>query len=169
VLNQSIINKMALIFRSMTPADNAALAQIVRDAFIEFGMPQEGTVYTDPSTDHLYDVFQHPGSTYFIAEEDGVVLGGCGVYPTDALPEGCAELVKFYLTATARGKGIGKILMEKSAEAAIQLGYKQLYLESFPHLAKAVSMYEKAGYKLLDAPMGNSGHFATTIWMLKEL
>jgi putative acetyltransferase len=78
---------MALIFRSMTPADNAALAKIVRDAFIEFGMPQEGTVYTDPSTDHLYDVFRHPGSAYFIAEEDGVVLGGCGVYPTDALTE----------------------------------------------------------------------------------
>jgi putative acetyltransferase len=153
----------------MTKADNAALAKIIRDAFIEFDMPQEGSVYTDPSTDYLYDVFQHPGCTYFIAEEDGVVLGGCGVYPTDGLPEGCAELVKFYLKPVTRGKGIGKTLMEKSAEAAVQLGYRQLYLESFPHLAKAVSMYEKAGYTLLDAPIGNSGHFATTIWMLKDL
>ena len=160
---------MAVIFRGITVDDNVALAKIIRDVFIEFNIPQEGTVYTDPSTDHLYDVFQHPGSTYFIAEEDGVVVGGCGVYPTDALPDGCAELVKFYLTPATRGKGIGKILMEKSAEAALQLGYKQLYLESFPHLAKAVSMYEKAGYTLLDAPIGNSGHFATTIWMLKNL
>jgi putative acetyltransferase len=160
---------MAVTYRSIRIEDNVALAKIVRDVFIEFNIPQEGTVYTDPTTDHLYEVFQHPGCAYFIAEEDGIVLGGCGVYPTDALPEGCAELVKFYLTPASRGNGIGKILMEKSAEAAVKLGYKQLYLESFPHLAKAVSMYEKAGYKLLNAPMGNSGHFATTIWMLKEL
>lgn len=160
---------MSLIFRSIEKKDNAALAKVIRDAFIEFNIPQEGTVYTEPTTDHLYDVFQHPGSAYFIAEEDGVVLGGCGVYPTDALPDGCAELVKFYLAAAARGKGIGKILMDKSAEAAVQLGYKQLYLESFPELAKAVSMYEKAGYKPLDGPLGNSGHFAPTIWMLKDL
>ena len=59
--------------------------------------------------------------------------------------------------------------METCFDAAAKIGYTQLYLESFPELSKAVSMYEKAGYKLLDAPMGNSGHFATTIWMLKEL
>jgi putative acetyltransferase len=160
---------MAVNFRSITVDDNVALAKIVRDVFIEFNIPTEGTVYTDPTTDDLYTVFQHPDSSYFIAEEDGIVIGGCGVYPTDALPDGCAELVKFYLTPAARGKGVGRLLMEKSADAAVKLGYSQLYLESFPHLAKAVSMYEKAGYTLLDAPIGNSGHFATTIWMLKEL
>ena len=54
-------------------------------------------------------------------------------------------------------------------EAAKELGYTHLYLESFPQLAKAVSVYKKAGFKDLDGPMGNSGHFAVTIWMVKEL
>jgi putative acetyltransferase len=155
--------------RTIEPKDNSALAKIIRDIFIEFDAPKIGTVFSDPDTDRLYEVFQHPGSAYFLAEENGKVLGGCGVYPTNGLPEGCAELVKFYLSPNARGKGLGKFLMDRSIEAAAQLGYKQVYLESFPQLATAVSMYEKAGFRLLPAPMGNSGHYNTTLWMLLDL
>ena len=43
----------------------------------------------------------------WVAEEDGVVLGGCGIYPTSGLPQGCAELVKFYLSAKSRKSGLG--------------------------------------------------------------
>lgn len=77
--------------------------------------------------------------------------------------------MKFYLAAEVRGKGIGHELMQQSIKAARKLGYKQLYLESFPELAKAVSMYEKAGFVPLPHALGNSGHYACTIWMLKEL
>lgn len=155
--------------RSIEQKDNTALAKIIRDIFVEFDAPMVGTVYSDPDTDRLYEVFQHPGSTYFLAEEDGVVLGGCGIYPTKGLPEGCAELVKFYLSPAARGKGLGKVLMDKAVAAAPGLGYKQIYLESFPQLATAVNMYERAGFKVLDKPMGESGHYATTLWMLMDL
>ncbi len=55
---------------------------------------------------------------YWIAEEDGKITGGCGIYSTPGLPEGCAELVKLYLLPEHRGKGIGKMLMEKSFESA---------------------------------------------------
>jgi putative acetyltransferase len=96
-------------------------------------------------------------------------VGGCGIYPTEGLPTGCAELVKLYVAASARGKGIGKLLMEKSMEAAKALGYTQLYLESLPELNKAVHLYEKTGFKHLCEPMGASGHFACNLWMLKDL
>jgi putative acetyltransferase len=161
---------MPVSIRNITPADNAALAAIIRATFDEFTtIPKTGTVYSDPETDRLYDLFQEPGSVYFIAEEDGVILGGCGLFPTKGLPEGCAELVKYYLSSASRGKGIGKALMEKTFEGASELGYRELYLESFPDFEKAVSIYEKAGFRYLDKPLGNSGHFACTVWMLKTL
>ncbi|WP_266204307.1 GNAT family N-acetyltransferase [Pontibacter kalidii] len=160
---------MPLHIRPIQASDNEPLATLIRAVFREFKIDKPGTVYTDPTTDALYQLFQHPGSTYFVAEENGVLVGGCGVYPTEGLPEGCAELVKFYLTAEARGKGIGNKLMQQSIAAARALGYKQLYLESFPELAKAVSMYEKAGFEPLPHALGNSGHYACTIWMLKDL
>ncbi|WP_018477181.1 GNAT family N-acetyltransferase [Pontibacter roseus] len=160
---------MPSIIRPIQPTDNAPLAALIRQVFREFKIDRPGTVYTDPTTDALYELFQQPASAYFVAEEDGKIIGGCGVYPTDGLPAGCAELVKFYLSAEARGKGIGQQLMQQSIAAARELGYKQLYLESFPELARAVSMYEKAGFRPLPHAMGNSGHFACTIWMLKDL
>lgn len=160
---------MPLTIRPIQPADNAPLATLIRQVFREFKIDRPGTVYTDPTTDALYELFRKPGSAYFVAEENGTILGGCGVYPTEGLPDGCAELVKFYLAAEARGKGIGNQLMQQSIAAAKELGYTQLYLESFPALAKAVSMYEKAGFRATPHALGNSGHYACNIWMLKDL
>lgn len=160
---------MPITIRNIAATDNAALAGIIRDTFDEFDIPKVGTVYSDPETDRLYDLFQVPGSAYFVAEEEGVILGGCGLFPTAGLPEGCAELVKYYLSGNARGKGLGRTLMEHTCAAAKQQGYTQLYLESFPDFAKAVNIYEKAGFRHLDKALGNSGHFACTIWMLKDL
>src|SRR5690606_27791674 len=138
---------MPLTIRPIQLSDNEPLATLIRQVFREFKIDKPGTVYTDPTTDTLYELFQQPASAYFVAEENGTILGGCGVYPTEGLPEGCAELVKFYLAADARGKGIGQQLMQQSIATARALGYTQLYLESFPALSKAVSMYEKAGFK----------------------
>jgi putative acetyltransferase len=160
---------MSITFRNIEQKDNLPLSQLIKATFREFRIDMPGTVYTDPTTDDLYTLFQTPRSEYWVAEDNGTVIGGCGIYPTDGLPEGCVELVKFFLTTTARGKGTGKYLMDKATGSARRLGFKQIYLETFPQLGKAVGMYEKAGYKPLTKAMGNSGHFACTIWMLKDL
>ncbi|MGD0755941.1 MAG: GNAT family N-acetyltransferase [Bacteroidales bacterium] len=160
---------MNITFRPIEEKDNKGIANLIRGVFREFNIHRPGTVYFDPTTDNLYKLFRTPGSEYWIAEEDGVIIGGCGVYPTPGLPERCAELVKFYLLASQRGKGTGRLLMEKTFDSARRNGYRQLYLESLPELSRAISLYEKAGFKYIPGPMGNSGHFGCNIWMLKEL
>jgi putative acetyltransferase len=160
---------MEVTFRHLEKRDNKAIAELIRTIFREFKIDRPGTVYFDPTTDDLFTLFSRPGSEYWIAEESGVIIGGCGVYSTPGLPEGCAELVKLYLSAAHRGKGMGWKLMEKTFESARKLGYKQLYLESLPELSKALSLYERAGFKYIPGPMGCSGHFGCNIWMLKDL
>lgn len=160
---------MAIIFRNIEEKDNKKIAELIRTVFREFKIDKPGTVYFDPTTDDLYKLFQKPGSIYWIAEEDGKIIGGCGIYPTAGLPDGCAELVKLYLTSSQRGKGIGRMLLEKNIESAKLLGYKQLYLESMPELGNAIFLYEKTGFKFIPGPMGNSGHFGCNIWMIREL
>ena len=155
--------------RPIEPGDNEALAKVIRTALAEFGANKPGTVYFDPTTDALYELFRTPGSFYYVATIDEVVVGGCGIFPTDNLPEGNCELVKLYLAKEARGTGLGKQLMEISLSWAKENGYTQVYLESMPELAKAVSIYEKVGFKSLDGPLGNSGHCGCDIWMLKAL
>ncbi len=162
-----IINE--IIYRNIERKDNKELAGLIRTVFREFKIDRPGTVYYDPTTDNLYELFKTPGSVYWIAEEKGTLAGGCGIYPTPDLPEGCAELVKFYLLSSWRGKGIGRMLMEKCFESARQMGYRQLYLESLPELEKAVSMYIKSGFRHIPHALGNSGHFGCNIWMVKDL
>ncbi len=160
---------MPVVYRKIEKRDNEILSVLINKVFQEFGIDIPGTVYTDPTTDALYELFQMPGSAYWIAEENNVILGGCGIYPTDGLPKGYAELVKLYLSADSRGKGTGNALMQKSIESAKEMGYNHLYLESFPDLSKAVSLYERNGFTMLEEAMGNSMHYACTIWMERKL
>ena len=160
---------MAINLRHIAPIDNEPLAELIRGIFREFKIDKPGTVYTDPTTDHLYELFNQPPAIYWVAEEDGELLGGCGIYPTLGLPDGCAELVKLYVKSASRGRGTGYMLMQQCIDSARELGYRQLYLETLPELGKAVSMYERAGFRRLSERLGNSGHFGCNIWMLMEL
>jgi len=160
---------MSIIFRHLEKKDNNEIAELIRSVFREFGIARPGTVYFDPTTDDLYTLFQTPRSIYWLAEDNGKIIGGCGIYPTQNLPEGCGEVVKFYLNASYRKQGIGRQLLEMSIESAKDLGYKQLYLESLPELGKAISLYQKEGFRFIDHKMGDEGHFGCTIWMMKDL
>jgi len=160
---------MSIVLRTITQNDNREIAELIRTVFREFKIDKPGTVYTDPTTDDLYSLFRRAGSVYWIAEENGIILGGCGIFSTSGLPEGYAELVKFYVSVSSRGKGIGNLLMQQSIASAREFGYKQIYLESFPELSKAVSMYIRSGFTYLPHALGNSGHFACNIWMVKNL
>jgi putative acetyltransferase len=117
----------------------------------------------------LYELFRTPGSAYFVALDANQVIGGCGIFPTENLPNGTCELVKLYVNRTARGKGLGKLLLEMSMKWAKDNGYTQVYLESMPELSKAVSIYENLGFENLPGPLGNSGHDGCDIWMIKNL
>lgn len=136
---------------------------LIRSVFEEYGASQQGTVYSDPATDRLFQLFQRDKAALWIAEAEGAIIGCCGIYPTEGLPEHYAEPAKFYISSHARGKGIGKQLMAKS------FGYTTLYIESMPEFSNAVRMYEKYGFTHIPHPLGNSGHTSCSIWMVKAL
>lgn len=160
---------MELIIRKVEEKDNIYLAKMIRDVFEEHNAPYEGTVYSDPTTDNLFELFKTAKSVLWVAESDNVVVGCCGIFPSPGLDENCAELVKFYLAKEARGKGIGAQLMQISIDSAKEFKYSLLYLESLPHFALPVRIYEKQGFVKLSQPLGKSIHTTCNIWMLKEL
>jgi len=158
-----------IVFREVKQEDNEGLARMIRQVFLEHDAPQFGTVFSDPTTDDLYGLFRHPGSVLWVAEAKGIPVGCCGIYPTEGLESDCAELVKYYLASSERGRGTGRRMMELCIDSARKLAYKRLYLESMPHFSKAVGIYEKLGFRNLPGPLGNSGHTTCNIWMLLDL
>lgn len=71
--------------------------------------------------------------------------------------EETAQLRWFYVLPEFHGKGLGKLLIEKLLEFAVQLGYKKIILGTVSTLTEAISLYKKYGFKLIDS----STHF---IW-----
>lgn len=155
--------------RPISIEDNPKIAIIIRSCLTEFGANKPGTVYYDKTTDHLFELFQENGAAYFIAEQEGNIVGGGGIFPSPGLPAGTCELVKMYLLPTARGTGIGAILMNKCMSKAKEMGFVSMYIETLPELKKAISVYEKFGFNYLDKPLGDTGHFGCSVWMLKLL
>lgn len=160
---------MQVEIKEMSPDYNEEVARIIRSVLEEHGVNKPGTVFTDPATDDIYTLSIQPGAAYFVAFYGDQLAGACGIFPTALLPDGCVELVKLYVLKEFRRHGIGKKLIDRSITEAKRQGYRQIYLESMPELTKALDIYEKLGFRKLDHRLGNSGHFACDIWMVKDL
>lgn len=158
-----------IAIREIIPTDNNDIAKIIRDTLTEWGAAHPGTVYYDETTDHLFELFRTPKSIYYIALMNNTMVGGVGIFPTEGLPTDTCELVKMYLLPQARGIGLGKSMIEKAIVFAQQQGFSKIYLESMPELEKALTVYEKMGFRYLDGPMGNTGHIGCSKWMLKDV
>ena len=150
--------------RKLQTSDDEPMAKIIRSSLREFKADKPGTVYYDLSTDHLTALFETKGR-YFVAVENGILLGGAGIFPTSGLPDDTVELVKMYLVPHARGAGLGKRLINRCIETAVNQGFKYIYLETMPELSRAVQTYEKLGFERLISPLGVSGHHSCEIWM----
>jgi putative acetyltransferase len=90
--------------RRIIEGDNAIIATIIRASLEEFSAAKHGTVYYDESTDRLHEVFQKKKSAYFVAEANGEVVGGGGIFPTEGLGPKTCELVKMFVSSAARGR-----------------------------------------------------------------
>jgi putative acetyltransferase len=159
-----------IVIRPIERKDNAAIASVIRRTLEEFGANRPGTVYYDETTDALYQLFQSmPRSTYFIAEKDGEVVGGGGIFPSDGLPSNTCELVKMYLLPQVRGIGLGRRIIQQCIAFARENGYQNIYLETMPELKQALKTYEKFGFDYIGHPMGNTGHTGCSLWMLGDI
>lgn len=158
-----------ITIRTIEPQDNESIAAIIRSSLEEYGLNLPGTAYFDESLDYMYEAFREASSQYFIALDGDKIIGGVGVFPSAGLPPDTVELVKMYLLPEYRGQGLGKLLIRKCIGQAQNLGYRYIYLESLTELKTAVGVYEKLGFRLLDKPIGNTGHYSCTIWMLYEV
>ncbi|HTS45981.1 MAG TPA: GNAT family N-acetyltransferase [Puia sp.] len=168
-LNYYLRSVEKLQIRIIRPVDNKELADIVRNSLAEFGANRQGTVYYDPTTDHLYELFRADRSIYYVAEINEAIVGGAGIFPSPGLKKDTCELVKMYLRPNARGKGLGRQLISKCLEFAKANAFSHVYIETMPELKKAMGIYEKFGFYYLDGPLGNTGHFGCDVWMLKDL
>ncbi len=155
--------------RSLSPEDNPNIADVIRQVSAEYGLtPDKGYGVADPTLDDMYSVYHQQGAAYWVIEQQGEIVGGGGFAPLIGEPDVC-ELQKMYFLPHTRGHGLAKRIVALSLEQAKQLGYRLCYLETTACLKEAIGLYEKLGFEHLNAPLGQTGHDACEVVMIKPL
>ncbi len=154
--------------RPIRSKDNTAMGTIIRNVMTEFGAVGVGYSIEDSEVDNMSKAYRMAGHAFYVATEDGAILGGAGIGPLAGGPKDVCELRKMYLGTAARGLGLGRRLLQTCLDHARSLGYKSCYLETLKHMLGARKLYERFGFRALDAPMGSTGHCACDSWMLLD-
>jgi putative acetyltransferase len=157
---------MLFQIRPIAAADNAAVQAIIQTVMPEFGASGAGFALHDPEVLAMFNAYQAPGCAYFVVERDGAVLGGAGVAPLEG--EVC-ELRKMYFLPALRGIGAGRALIAHCLQAAKELGYRAIYLETLTGMDQAMALYEASGFVRQDTAMGATGHFGCNRFYLRAL
>ena len=155
--------------RLLTPLDNAAMAAVVRRVSAEHGLTADkGYGVADPTLDALSEVYSEPGSAFWVVEKDNRILGGGGIAPL-AGEEGVCELQKMYFLPELRGKGFARRIAATALKFAREQHFKACYLETTASLEAAIKLYQGLGFVQIPHAMGQTGHDACEVRMLKTL
>ena len=163
------MDKDTIVIREIEQRDNPKIAKAIRSVLIEMGVPKVGTAYEDVALDVMTETYNQPRKAYFVVEKGNAIIGGAGISPLDNYNGNVCELQKMYFMPEARGKGLGSKMMQKCLAFARQAGFDQCYLETMPYMNDARKLYKKVGFEFIDQPMGDTGHYSCTVWMLKDL
>jgi len=155
--------------RLIQPRDNDAVKAIIKSVMPEFGASSPGFAIHDPEVEDMFAAYTKSRSAYFVCEANTNVVGGGGIAQLQGGDEQTCELKKMYFLPEGRGKGYAQLLLTDCLEAARSHHYKYCYLETFNTMHQAMKLYERNGFKKIDGPMGNTGHFACDIFYLLEL
>ncbi|HET7648375.1 MAG TPA: GNAT family N-acetyltransferase [Gaiellaceae bacterium] len=101
------------------------------------------------------DMFVEPDGTFLVARDEAgraVACGGLCRYD-----EGRAELKRMYVVPEARGRGLGRLVLEELEAAARRLGYRGVVLETGDRNVEALGLYRASGYD----PIPCYGAYAT--------
>ena len=158
-----------LQIRPVELQDNSKLAETIRTVLIELGVPKVGTAYADTSLDFMFETYRASNESYFVITDGDRIVGGAGIAPLANYEGNTCELQKMYLLAEVRGLGYGMQLIRTCLDFAFAAGFEDVYLETMPYMKNAQKLYAKAGFEYIDAPLGNTGHSACPIYMLRKL
>ena len=99
--------------------------------------------------EHLSNVEASPDELLISAVIDGKIVANAGLSPVSKLDK-CRHRAEFGISIEKKywGWGIGTCIMSAVLETARQVGYEQIELEVVTDNKRAISLYEKYGFKI---------------------
>ena len=142
-------------FRELLPADAEGVARVERESFP-----------TPWSREDFWREASNEFACYIVALDDEEIIGfgGCWISFEEA------QVTNIALTASQRGRGLGKVLMEKLMRAAAERGAERMTLEVRPSNTPALHLYEGLGFAAIGVRRKyyqDNGEDAILMWHTK--
>ena len=132
-----------LIFREATNNDTGAIKTMIFSVLEEYGLPPD-PCRTDADLEDIETSYTNNNGYFIVVTNAGRVIATMGILRIDT---GTCELRKMYAIPAARGRGLGKTLMELALAKAVELGYRRMVLETASPLKEAIGLYRRYGFR----------------------
>jgi L-amino acid N-acyltransferase YncA len=132
-----------MVIRPAQPGDAEAVAAIYNHGIAE----RQATFETRPRRPHEVAAWLEEGRPFLVAEDGGEILGFARVsaYSVRKAYAGVGEH-GVYVAPAARGRGLGKALLDALAGAADAAGYHKLTSRVFTTNAASLALHRAAGF-----------------------
>ena len=93
--------------------------------------------------DRLREKYGPPEGRLYLARVDGAVAGSIALRKLD---DGSCEVKRLYVRPAFRERGLARRLVKQILADAREIGYRRIYLDTFPFLWQAIRLYQSFGF-----------------------
>jgi len=136
-------------------ASSAEQCAVIRELFTEYANSLEIDLCFQNFKEELAQLpgpYGPPEGRLFLAWENATPVGCVAVR---GIAVGTCEMKRLYVRSAFRGTGLGRRLAQAAIDAARQLGYQRMRLDTLASMKSAIALYESLGFCRIDAYYDN--------------
>ena len=142
--------------REACASDRSAIEAVTLSAYEQYGVVMPPSLWVRYRENIVSTLAAAPPGTQIVAEEDGRIVGAVLLYPAGArldAPGGGSMTLTFpevrllAVAPSARGQGIGALLMDECVRRARESGAEALTLHTTDMMRAAMRLYDRLGFR----------------------
>lgn len=133
--------------RIFTKADSEGVKELILSILTK-EYPFDKSAYSDSDLDKIYEVYGGEKDSFFVMEEDGLIVGTVGVKEDI---DDSALLRRLFVDIKHRKKGYGSELLDDAISFCRDKGYKRVYFKCTDRMKDAMNLCMRKGFKEIEA------------------
>jgi ribosomal protein S18 acetylase RimI-like enzyme len=169
---------MSLSVRIAVKKDAALIADLSRKTFYEtftvFNTKEDMDKFMNEQFTHeaLRDEVGAAGNIFLLAFDDKLPVGYARMRennnPPELHSENAMEISRIYADTNSIGRGVGKVLMQKCIDIAIEMKKEIIWLGVWEKNQRAIDFYNKWGFEKFSEHPFILGNDMQTDWLMKK-